>query len=81
MICISLVLFQTCGIRHFMIACKVCSIKKFHLVGKVCYLLSIGIRPVHITSSKVSYTQHIFQILSAPLGFIPFVESFVTKVF
>ncbi len=62
-----------------MITNGICSIKTFHLVGEMCRLVSTRIRFIHITSPSFHTPNIGFCIIGAPMGFMPFEESFVIE--
>jgi hypothetical protein len=68
-----------CGSCVFIIAREFINIKSFGVAIEVCSLVSLGVGPLYITSSWLSYSQFGFCIFGAPMGFIWFVKSFVTK--
>jgi hypothetical protein len=44
-----------CGAYLFMFPSLVCNMRTFHLTNRICNLVSINIRPIHITSTMFSY--------------------------
>jgi len=46
-----------------------CNIRTFHSLSEMCSLVSIGIRPIHVTSTKLFYTQHMFSYFRCTSGF------------
>jgi hypothetical protein len=49
-----------CDTDFFMIINKVCSIMIFHSTNKVHSLVSIGVKFIHVTFFRFSYTRHMF---------------------
>jgi hypothetical protein len=56
-------------ISNMILICGACNIRTFHSLNEICSLVSIGIRPIHITSNKLSYTQHMFSFSRCTNGF------------
>ncbi len=55
------------------------SIKTFNAIKEMCSLVSTWVRLVYITFSGFLTFEFGLHILGAPMGFLPFVESFVLE--
>ncbi len=68
-----------CGSYVFTIIIRVININTLSAISEVCSLVSLGVRPLCITSSWPFYFNSSFHILDALVGSISFVRLFMAK--